>query len=887
MQMTQLPLYDKKIRIPELLAPAGSPEAFHAAIAAGADAVYLSGKKFGARQFAQNFTEKEIVDAVTFAHTRGVKVYVTVNTLVHDRELSHIGEYLLWLYEIGVDAVLIQDIGITKIAKEIVPNLPLHASTQMTINNVDGVKWAIEQGFSRVVLARELSIDEIKTIANETKNTEIGLEIFAHGALCYCYSGQCLFSSLIGGRSGNRGMCAQPCRKPYTFVFGELDKYGRHFQERDIPNPERYLLSPKDLCTYPKLNKLIQSPIVSLKIEGRMKSPEYVAIVVSTYRQALDTIAINNKWVPRETEIQNLALAFNREFTSGYLFGEREQKLMGRDQPDNRGLLIGRVSECNKDNNEVIIDTTIPIILSTGDGLLLRDPNHINDEIGFYLNTKPQTDKRNITFSIPRPVRRGTYVYLTSSTAQTTRAHQIISTSTFSLRTPIPIDLSVQVTDTGIPLLEGIIEPRNGNPVKVTYISSVQLSNAKTRPLTTEMFEEHLRKTGGTPFTIRKFKIDYSGGLFAPIAELNRIRREFLKQVEEALISASRPSIESIQQAEKHWKTLKHQLSTPLPVHSTHESKILKLAIYTDCLDSVRAAAVAGCDTIYFEPDFTNKMSSTYGDTGISLIKKEITSALDICHDTGITLVWKLPRILDTKEINSVCSLIQSLYKKGLNSCMVESVGSACAVKRYAPEIHLVGSVGLNVFNHRTALQLSSQFSKLAISPELSGSEIRDLISLVIANGCDVNLEMIVQGSSELMISEDNLVDYLLHCNTVSRKELANSKFIGLRDSTGRVFPIYTDSKSRTHIFNAMETCLIDHISYIMEIGIGSIAIDARGRTAMYTDQMVRIYQEAIIAAKKNDRHTHKRLIQLKNNVKEIARGGITTGHFIRGLKET
>jgi len=885
--MTQLPLYDKKIHIPELLAPAGSPEAFHAAIAAGADAVYLSGKKFGARQFAQNFTEKEIADAVTFAHKQGVKVYVTLNTLVHDREISHIGDYLLWLHSIGVDAVLIQDIGVTKIAKEIVPKLSLHASTQMTINNVDGVKWAIEQGFSRVVLARELAIDEIDTIANETKNTEIGLEIFAHGALCYCYSGQCLFSSLIGGRSGNRGMCAQPCRKHYTFVFGKLDKYGRPLKGGDIPNSERYLLSTKDLCTYPKLNKLIQSPIVSLKIEGRMKSPEYVAIVVSTYRQALDEIAINTKWVPRVTEIQNLALAFNREFTSGYLFGEREQKLMGRDQADNRGLLIARVLEYNKGNDEVTIKTTIPITLSTGDGLLFRDPNHPNDEIGFYLNTKPRTDKRNITFSIPRPVRRGTCVYLTSSIAQTTRAHQIISKPTISLRAPIPIDLTVQVTDTCIPLLEGIIEPRNGNPVKVTYISSVQLSKAKTRPLITEIFEEHLRKTGGTPFTIRKFKIDYSGGLFAPIAELNRIRREFLKQVEEALISASRPSLESIQQAKKRWKTLKHHLITPSTTQSTHESKILKLAIYTDCLDSVRAAAVAGCDTIYFEPDFTNKMISLCSDIGLSLIKEEIISALNICHNIGITLVWKLPRILDTKEINSVCSLIPSLYKKGLNSCMVESLGSAHAVKRCSPEIHLIGSVGLNVFNHRTALELSSHFSKLTISPELSGSEIRDLISLVIANGCDVNFEMIVQGSSELLISEDNLVDYLLHYDVVSRKELANSKFIGLRDSTGRLFPVYTDSKFRTHIFNAMETCLIDHTPYIMEIGIGSIAIDARGRTAMYTDQMVRIYQEAIIAARENDRHTHKRLIQLKDKVKETAQGGITKGHFIHGLKET
>ena len=239
-----------KKKCPELLAPAGSMEAFFAAVAAGADAVYLSGKQFGARKFAQNFSEDEIAEAVAYAHARGVRVYVTVNTLVHDRELPRVAGYLVRLYAMGVDAVLVQDPGVAALAREIVPGLALHASTQLTIHNAEGVRWAHEQGFSRVVLAREFSLAEVEAIARATADTGTGLEVFLHGALCYSYSGQCLLSSVIGGRSGNRGMCAQPCRMKYSLATADIDKYGRPTGASEVPLQEKYLLSPKDLCTY-------------------------------------------------------------------------------------------------------------------------------------------------------------------------------------------------------------------------------------------------------------------------------------------------------------------------------------------------------------------------------------------------------------------------------------------------------------------------------------------------------------------------------------------------------------------------------------------------------------------------------------------------------------
>ncbi len=390
--------------LPELLAPAGSPEAFRAAVAAGADAVYLSGKRFGARKYAPNFSEDEIQDAVRHAHAHGIRVYVTVNTLIHDRELAEVMEYLLWLYSIGTDAVLVQDEGLAALARKVVPALPLHASTQMTIHHAGGVRRAAEQGFSRVVLARELSLAEVSHIADETQGSGVGLEVFAHGALCYSYSGQCLLSSLIGGRSGNRGMCAQPCRKPYALVTGGTDPYGRPLGLTEVPAREHYLLSPKDLCTFRHLPELVRSPVTSLKIEGRMKSPEYVATVVMAYRKALDAIAAGTD--PDSPEAyRDLLLAFNRGFTRGYLFGDHYDTLMGREAPSNRGLRIGTVTRFDRKTSCITVRCEGPVLPAPGDGLLISGPETSGDDTGFSLNTEPVRNGAEIVFPVPaRPV---------------------------------------------------------------------------------------------------------------------------------------------------------------------------------------------------------------------------------------------------------------------------------------------------------------------------------------------------------------------------------------------------------------------------------------------------------------------------------------------------
>lgn len=274
----------------ELLAPAGSWEALEAAVNAGADAVYMGGKAFGARAYASNFDREEMAKAVYFAHMHRVRLYITVNTLVDDSELEELADYLLFLNNVGVDGIIVQDLGVIRLARRIVPQLPLHASTQMTITNSGGVEFATGAGMERSVLARELSLKEIEAAC--AKGADI--EAFIHGALCVCYSGQCLMSSLIGGRSGNRGRCAQPCRLPYHLLNGKGEDM---LAGRDAG---QYLLSPKDMNTLSVLPQLIDAGVMSYKIEGRMKRPEYVAVVVDAYRRAIDSCLAGDYHVPEE-----------------------------------------------------------------------------------------------------------------------------------------------------------------------------------------------------------------------------------------------------------------------------------------------------------------------------------------------------------------------------------------------------------------------------------------------------------------------------------------------------------------------------------------------------------------------------------------------------------
>lgn len=323
----------------ELLSPAGNMEMLKYAVYYGADAVYLGGTKFGARKFATNFSEDELVEAVRFAHLYGVRVYVTVNTLIYEREVEEFVSYVKFLYSIGVDAVLIQDFGMLKLIRGILPDFEIHASTQMHNNHKDMINLLSSIGIKRAVVDREMSLDEIKSLTSKME-----IEVFCHGALCVSYSGQCLFSSMVLDRSGNRGACAGMCRLPYSiFKDGALNK------------KTKYYLSLKDLCTVNFVDKLIEAGVASLKIEGRMKSPEYVGYMTKIYRNLIDSYYDGNYRVPSSEEMKNVSLLFNRGFTSGYLLNTKDAEMANIESPNHIGIHLGKY-ECIKNKIKIKLD---------------------------------------------------------------------------------------------------------------------------------------------------------------------------------------------------------------------------------------------------------------------------------------------------------------------------------------------------------------------------------------------------------------------------------------------------------------------------------------------------------------------------------------------------
>ena len=841
-------------KLPELLAPAGSPEALEAAIAAGADAVYLSGKRFGARKFAANFDEQALAQAIDYAHLRGVKVYVTVNTLIREPELSDVAGYLLQLYEMGTDAVLLQDLGAALLAHQIVPELEKHASTQMTIHNREGALWANHAGFKRVVLAREVNLDEIKEMKKETAAQGIGLEVFVHGALCYTYSGQCLLSSAIGGRSGNRGMCAQPCRKSYVLLRGEKDRYGRPTSLAAQTQRERFLISTRDLCVYRHLDRIVRSPVESLKIEGRMKSPEYVAIVTSIYRRALDAIA-KGKWSPTTEDERDLALAFNRDFTEGHLLGARD--VMGREMSDNRGVLIGSVASFDVQRGEAAIRLSGPLCPEKGDGLVFLAPGQ---EMGLVVQKVVQKDGL-LRLMTPERVRPGTKVYLTGSTALAKKAREIIA----SAKTEIALDLNITWQE-GTPLLQARMEDGRSVQVKAAF----RMEKAKNQPTSRQQIESQMLRMGGTPFVVRKITMDYAGDLFAPLGALNQLRRDLLEKVQEALLEKRRPTKEKVERTRDTLKemNLSSSSATTLAAPSFAVGRIPSLAVYADSLETVRGAVEGGCRRIYFEPVLGREEKDR-----ASKAEKMIREAKAICGNAE--LIWKWPKIARSDFFKFAGPLQAAAMADGI---MVENVGAVQAVIEAGPEVHLYGGSGLNVCNHLTVQALAPPLELLTLSPELSARQLANTVAAVRLLSDAPQMELMVQGNLEVMVAED--------CMPLPAKgEYDPKEFWGLQDMR-RIFPLRLDDDRRTHIFNSAETCLLDQMPEIFAIGLDGVAVDARGRTREYASEMTEIYRNAINLTKRGEGTLHQDLESLKESIRPLALGGITHGHFQKGLKD-
>ena len=489
---------------PELLSPAGNMECLKAAIQGGCDAVYLGGYAFGARSFAGNFSDDEMKEAISYAHLYGVKVYVTVNTLVYESEVPRFLEYIDFLYQNQVDAILIQDIGMMDLIRKTYPNLEMHASTQMHIHNLEGVKAVEQMGLKRAVLARETDIDMIRDIK---ENSHIELEIFIHGALCFCYSGQCLMSSMIGGRSGNRGTCSQCCRMPYSL-----------YEDGTKINQDAYVLSPKDLNSLEHIGELMEIGVDSLKIEGRMKRPEYVYYVTHLYRKAIDEYFDKKTIMITEAEWNTLKKLFHREFTKGFLFHESTENWLNPKRPNHIGIQIGEVISYDKG----IVTCKLTRSVHQNDGIRILGCKEDN---GCILNKiyreKKLVNSGNpgdmISFFLKGKFQKGDVLVLTSDQQDLEAIQRNIQSG--SRRIPIRGFLDAKI---GECMRYRICDGEH----EVIVTGTTPVMKAQNAPLSKERIEAQFGKLGDTVYTLESLEVEMDDSIFVPIQELNYLRRE-------------------------------------------------------------------------------------------------------------------------------------------------------------------------------------------------------------------------------------------------------------------------------------------------------------------------------------------------------------------------
>ena len=484
----------------ELLSPAGDFESLKAAILGGCDAVYLGGKLFGARAFSNNFNNEELIEAIKYAHLYGVKVYVTVNTLIYENEVDKFMNYVEFLYKNNVDALIIQDIGMMDLIRKTFPLLELHASTQMHIHNLEGVKLVESLGLKRAVLARETPIELIEEIK---KNTDIELEVFVHGALCVSYSGQCLFSSLIGNRSGNRGSCAGSCRQKYNLLV-----------DGKKVNKDNYLLSCKDLCTIEDIGKLIDIGVDSFKIEGRMKSPSYVYLVTKLYRQAIDSYVAGKEVKIDLTELKKI---FNREYTKGFLFNEIN--IVNEYRPNHLGVEIGKVIKSH--NNYV--DILLTEELNINDGI-----RFINNDVGFIVTQIFKNKKR---------INKGNIGDVISIYCKDKVSGNVVKTYDYLLNKKIDDILKINKKIN----IKGNLEVYINNKIKLeitdgkndVVLYGNMVNEAINSPISFDRIKEQLNKLGNTIYEFEELNIVGDSNIFIPIKELNDLKNKFVNLLNE------------------------------------------------------------------------------------------------------------------------------------------------------------------------------------------------------------------------------------------------------------------------------------------------------------------------------------------------------------------
>ena len=808
--------------IMELLAPAGTMENFMAALESGADAIYLGGKVFNARAHAANFGIDELREAVRLAHILDVSVYVTVNILIGDTELKDLEQYIKDLDSIGVDAIIVQDLAVAEIAKRVAPNIHLHGSTQMTAATLDAVRFYESLGFTRVVLARELSLKEIQHIC---KHCKAEIEVFVHGALCVCYSGQCLMSSFIGGRSGNRGACAQPCRLPYEL----LDSKG----ESVLPKHEAYLLSPKDLNYSEHMNELVAAGVTSFKVEGRMKKVSYVRQVIGTYREILDEASIH------ENQRKALASGFNRGFSTAYLEDTVGRQMMTVVAPNHQGKPIG---ESYTKKGEVYLSLTEPI----EQGSLVKILQS-NGSVTYYTVDDEWTCVSDTLYK-GRPA-EGLAVgqlYL-ASTPKNAKSRGL---QEFTRKYDMSVYLSVGSNgETNYTELTAILD--SGLSVTVTneYVPAI----ANKVPTSLEKVTEQLGRLGNTLFRLSYVDIP-NGPYMWPASVLNALRRDAVTALETALITHH---VES-------WQALQVTGDVDYDFKAQHElsyDTCPMISARVDEIEGVKAAISGGAQKIVFGGDRLSRTPYALS------IYDEVAR---LCATSDVICTFATPRVVKDDEVEAYKHTLEAIVQAHPDSISIHVPQALLWLRELGYTGAIEADTGLNIFNTPT-LHFWEQLHISCVNPsqELTLKQITEL-----AKHSHVPIETMIHGYTEMMISE-----YCAIASFVGTGSKVNcpmpcvKESYSLRDRKGEIFPIRTDPYCRMHIMNSHEMDMRAYVPMLLQKGISILRIDGRHMKPSYVKDIVSQYVGIATGT-------------MEAPPKKIDSQGesITRGHYFRGI---
>lgn len=721
----------------EILSPVGDFDCLKAAVQNGANAVYLGVSDFNARQFATNFDINNLEDAIIYAKLRNVKVHLVLNILIKNDEFKNAFYIAKKAYELGVDAIIVQDIGLALTLINAFPDLPIHASTQMTVHNLEGVKLLEKLGFKRAVLSRELNVKEIDYIC---KNSNIEIETFIHGALCVSYSGQCLFSSIIGGRSGNRGKCAGTCRLPYELIETKVIKPMSALKDSSTYSNKNnsetlldkgYLLSTKDLCGLEHLPDLVKSGVICFKIEGRMKTPEYVATVTRIYRKYLDKILNNEEYIIDQNDIKDLQLVFNRGgFSNGYFETTPNRNLVYKEKPNHMGIYLGKVIKFNP--NKGYVTLKLENNLAIGDKISIDNSGISNNYTVSEMminNSNIKTGNTNNIVTIGRMkgnIAINNKIYLTESkklTELSTNSYQNVENILIKVNCELnikensPIEIYAKVISNSF----------NNNSCKI--ITNIIPDKAKNAPITIEKIKEQFNKTKNTIFRFENININLDDNLFLTISYINELRRLILEKLENILKEDIKRKI-NIDNISEISYNIEDKINKREDILIKEKPKIsVLLNILNKDYDYLKLNNI---DTLYIPLKYF--LIPEFKDIIIKL-------------NTKFNLYIYMPTIMKDNYINLLNLNINNIFTTyDIKGVIISNIGQLKWFKNYGLDI--VGNYTFNVLNNISIKHLEElNINKFTLSPEL---DRESLTSLTASNS---NMELIIYGNAPLMNS--------------------------------------------------------------------------------------------------------------------------------------